>query len=486
VLATILIGASLAAAPDYEALTFTRLVLEGEDEQLLGITGEGLRLEMLDILRDQGLNVKGGGDERLLFDRDRSDEARFLLGGTMESLEIDEYDDTISLELTISWQIFDSVRDTVIYTTTTRGFIQQDYDVDDDDDDDGDDDAGQLLLVASVERLMVRENFLLTLQGEPAASAATPEPSVLARCTDPPSGVEGSLAATWVLRQGTRSGSAVMLSPDGYLLTAAHVVSPGEPLAAHNNQGERHEAEILLRDEVQDVALVHVPATAQPCLAPVPEQGSVGDALLVVGAPLGEALEFSVSRGIISGFRDFDGRRYLQTDTSINPGNSGGPMVDEAGQLAGIASWKVAGEGLEGLGFGVPVDVALSTLAVELGEQTAMSLTPLAVDHDAGPRSDPDDEPTITDAWRDAQALSAKAARQTRARALRPAGLLLLGAGSATVAGTWVYAQTRDSTTRDAWQDITLINQVGWVVAGMGGAVTLAPALYGVSIQGSF
>jgi S1-C subfamily serine protease len=91
----------------------------------------------------------------------------------------------------------------------------------------------------------------------------------------------------------------------------------------------------------------------------------LGEELYAIGTPLGLELGQSVSRGIMSGRREIEGRQYLQTDVSINPGNSGGPLIDENGQVVGVATLKISGKGLEGLGFGVPISVALEMLNVK-------------------------------------------------------------------------------------------------------------------------
>ena len=479
------VSAVMAAEPTYEPLTFTRLMIETGDEELLGITGEGLRLDMLEILRDEGLNVKGGGDERVLFDRDNSDEARFLLGGAIEELRIDEGPKLISVELAISWQLFDTVEDGVVYTATTRGFLQYDKaEV-------SSDRIGKDLLEATVKRLTARERFLLVLQGQQAESAVQrDEPVTLQACPDAPGGVEGTLAATWVIRQGSSGGSAVMLSPDGYLLTAAHVVTPGARLTARSQDGEPVPATLLLRDSVQDVALLRIEGEGLACLPPVGAELKQGDPLLVAGAPLGDVLDFSVSRGIVSGFREFNGRRYVQTDTSINPGNSGGPMVDEEGQLVGIASWKLSGEGLEGLGFGVPVEVALDTLQISLGAETDESLGPMSASDTGYPIKDYNDTPTITEEWIGArdEIYTAERIELRNERLLRrqKAGYPLAIAGASVVAGSWLYARTRQQTTTAAWENTTLVNQVGWATTITGGVFIISPALYGLGLQGTF
>ena len=90
----------------------------------------------------------------------------------------------------------------------------------------------------------------------------------------------------------------------------------------------------------------------------------LGEEIFAIGTPMEAALSQSVSRGILSGRRDIEGRSLLQTDVSINPGNSGGPLIDENGLVVGVATLKISGKGLEGLGFGVPMSQALEMLNI--------------------------------------------------------------------------------------------------------------------------
>lgn len=479
------VSAALAEEPVYEAMTFTRLIFEDEEEGLLGISGEEFRQEILKMLEKNGLNVKGGGDERLLFGKDDTSEARFMLGGTFEEIVVDEKYGETSVEIAVSWQLFDNQEDGVVYTTTTRGFTQHrttDYTAAEG--------VGRELMTQTVDRLAERERFVALLSNQPVVAPQPRQPITLRRCGQEPGGIPGVLGATWVLRQGNSSGSAVMLSPDGYLLTAAHVVSPSGTITARPQEGEPLNASLLLRDTRQDVALLRVEGDDFGCLQPVSAAPDVGEAVLVAGAPLGDELDFSLSRGIVSGNREIRQNRYIQTDASINPGNSGGPMASEDGQLIGVSSWKIAGEGLEGLGFGVPVEAALETLAITLGDQTTESLSPIKVGDATYPIRDPDDEPIITDSWRTEQeaAFDQKVA-ETRARriqASRPIGYVVTGVSLAAVAWSWNEARQLNRTTPDEWDSLKTTNQVGWGGAVIGGLLIARPALAGLRVEGTF
>ena len=162
---------------------------------------------------------------------------------------------------------------------------------------------------------------------------------------------------------GGGSGTAVFVTPSGTALTAAHVVGRATKVEVRTSKGLVLGASVVRVMEDVDLALLEVEGRGHSCLRPVDTRLPAGADVFAVGSPAGPALASSVSKGIVSGYPELDGRSFLQTDSSLNPGNSGGPIVDAHGRLAAIASWKVAGTDYEGLGFGVPFDVVEDVLA---------------------------------------------------------------------------------------------------------------------------
>jgi S1-C subfamily serine protease len=162
-------------------------------------------------------------------------------------------------------------------------------------------------------------------------------------------------------------GSGFLISNDGYMLTNHHVVDDKAMVKVKFEQGFTLDAQVLKVNEDFDLALLKVEATDLPALAIGSDaQLMLGEELFAIGTPLDAALGQSVSRGILSGKRDLDGRTFLQTDVSINPGNSGGPVVDENGTVVGVATMKISGAGVEGIGFAVPISQALDMLNVSI------------------------------------------------------------------------------------------------------------------------
>lgn len=173
-----------------------------------------------------------------------------------------------------------------------------------------------------------------------------------------------------VIARARGTGSGVIVDPEGYVVTNAHVVEsadsievfllaprpPGGSILRPRSRGVK--ARLVGMDRETDVAVLKIDEKGLPALAFADYQGvRQGQVVFAFGNPLG--LENSVSMGVVSSVaRQLDAESpmiYVQTDASINPGNSGGPLVDTAGQIVGLntAIFSQSG-GSEGLGFAAP------------------------------------------------------------------------------------------------------------------------------------
>ena len=160
----------------------------------------------------------------------------------------------------------------------------------------------------------------------------------------------------------TGSGSAVVFTPDGYLLTAAHVVDAADIGTAVFSDGAERRIEIVGRDPLSDLAIAKVDASSERLDAATlgnADRLRVGQLVVAVGSPLG--LTGTVTAGVVSALgrslaaRAGSGTRVvenvIQTDAALNPGNSGGALADAAGEVVGINT-AVAGIGL---GLAIPI-----------------------------------------------------------------------------------------------------------------------------------
>lgn len=165
-------------------------------------------------------------------------------------------------------------------------------------------------------------------------------------------------------------GSGVIISADGYILTANHVVAGADEIkVALADGGKEFTAKVIGTDAPTDVAVLKIPAKDLPIVTIADsDKLEVGDVVLALGNPFGVGQ--TVTMGIVSGLgrTSLDINRggyedFIQTDAAINPGNSGGALVDADGRLVGIntAIFSESG-GYQGVGFAVPVNLARSVM----------------------------------------------------------------------------------------------------------------------------
>ncbi|GDX79338.1 hypothetical protein LBMAG42_11490 [Deltaproteobacteria bacterium] len=368
-----------------------------------------------------------------------------------------------SCEVAVRWTLRDPATGETVYTGLTRGLAPD----------------AEASVKDATDRLLSRQAFLTTID---AMKRSVPPEVVLRRCADPahalPSGMKLALGATVFVEVPAGTGSGAVISPDGWVLTAAHVVSGETAIKVRTRTGTSVPARVVAMDVRQDVALLRAKGEAWACLPLAAAPAEVGDELYAIGSPLGEALEFSVSKGIVSGARRVGDVRFLQTDASLNPGNSGGPLVGMDGSVLAVVSWKVAGEGMEGLGFGVPVDATLEKLSLRWGDVSVEPEAPFVVGEKREMVRDVDD-PVRS---------KAIAKRSTRAGYI-VAGSVIGGVGGTIVLITWATYAVNPSMTQDQWTMLQVTNTIGWAGVIGGASLIVVPMLTdtpGLAVQGRF
>ncbi len=162
------------------------------------------------------------------------------------------------------------------------------------------------------------------------------------------------------------SGSGLIYTKDGYIITNNHVVSGAKNIVVTLADGNQKQAKIIGTDAKSDLALLKIAANdLTPAVFGDSDKVAVGNLALVIGNPGGEQFARSVTMGIISGLNrqitTSEGSQFelIQTDAAINPGNSGGPLVNAAGQVIGITSVKIVSSEFEGMGFAIPSNTVL-------------------------------------------------------------------------------------------------------------------------------
>ncbi|MEQ9324165.1 MAG: trypsin-like peptidase domain-containing protein, partial [Polyangiaceae bacterium] len=336
---------------------------------------------------------------------------------------------------------------------------------------------------------------LLALVAGASVGNATPDQPwsgelAVKRCTRAPltmpKETESALVATLLVRVDDAIGSAVLISPDGFALTAAHVVGEAEKVTVVTTRKAELEAAVVRVDERSDVALLKVgfPVDA-PCLEPIDERTPIGSDIFVLGSPGGEELAFSVAKGIVSGYRDFSGVQFVQLDASVNPGNSGGAVVDEQGRIVGLASWKVSHVSMEGLAFAVPTAGALAALDLRATDATDVSWAERGgrrrferptrpSEQPPEPAPQPPQAPTPTPTITEAPVPSRRppGAAPEKPSSLR-FGLVLSGGivsavGLAGILGTAGYYWSSDDMSPGTWDAMKGINTAGWITMSAG------------------
>jgi serine protease Do len=165
------------------------------------------------------------------------------------------------------------------------------------------------------------------------------------------------------------AGSGFIVSPDGYILTNAHVVGGSKQVSVRLLDRREFKAKIVGTDPSTDLAVLKIDAQN---LTPAPlgnsDAARVGEWVLAVGNPLGEDLTFTVTSGIVSAKgralnlpnrSDRSIQDFIQTDAAINPGNSGGPLVNVRGEVIGVNAAIASQTGYySGYGFAIPINLA--------------------------------------------------------------------------------------------------------------------------------
>ena len=171
----------------------------------------------------------------------------------------------------------------------------------------------------------------------------------------------------------TASGSGIIISEDGYILTNNHIVATSSSESYYEvseatkvtvtlfGDETEYDAKIVGKDEQTDLAVVKIEKTGLSKAGFADSDNiKVGEFAMAVGNPLG--MQSSITCGVVSAVNrevtDTDGKKFklIQTDAAINSGNSGGALVNSEGKVIGINTLKLSGTGIEGMGFAIPIN----------------------------------------------------------------------------------------------------------------------------------
>ncbi|NEN23524.1 serine protease [Cryomorpha ignava] len=158
-------------------------------------------------------------------------------------------------------------------------------------------------------------------------------------------------------------GSGVVINSEGYVLSAYHVVESVNQIDVKFSNGLTLNADIIAYDYANDIVLLDINGSGFPALpVSIGTEVPLGEEVITIGTPASIDLGQSIAKGLISGKRLIEDRVYLQADIAVSPGNSGGPLLNAQGEIIGIVQSKIVTEGVEGIGFALPMEKALEML----------------------------------------------------------------------------------------------------------------------------
>ena len=307
-----------------------------------------------------------------------SEPGRFLIGGTITRVHLNSYssffNESTRDERSIRWELFDRDLNKVVYRQEFDGSAQAE----------GIDNpaATYEAIRASFRRLLNEPRFiaLLTHSALPNTSiAAKPYKIDAIAAISQPITLEQLVGRTLPsivqIRTPAGKGSGFLLDSSGLIVTNQHVVGSAFSVKVGLYDGSTRTGRVLRRDAIADAALVKLEGDISD-ISGLPichtDEVRVGQSVVAIGNPL--SLSNTVTQGIVSGFRHNPSRRLIQTDTAVNPGNSGGPLLNREGTVIGIVTQKVVSEGIEGLGFALPIGEVLQRLNITVDSPTDSKL----------------------------------------------------------------------------------------------------------------
>ncbi len=270
--------------------------------------------------------------------------------------------------LKIDWQVYSRIRKEVIARVSTSGTSKVPKSVP----------GGVTRIVAEAFASNVRE---LASNAEFRGAVSAPKPVAAEGVLSP--GQQGKINLAGNLKAPTRpiaeavgsvvtiltgsgSGSGVLVSDDGYLLTNTHVVGDAREVRVRWSDGIETVGQVIRVAKDRDIAMVKTNARDRIPLAIKRGAVSPGQRVYAIGTPLDKTFQGTVSSGIVSANRTIDDLRYIQSDTNILPGSSGGALLDETGAVIGIAvsGYQKDGQAV-GLNMFIPIGDAMDFLSLE-------------------------------------------------------------------------------------------------------------------------
>lgn len=181
-----------------------------------------------------------------------------------------------------------------------------------------------------------------------------------------PHSIQSVMDGVVIVQNGDQIGSGVIISPNGYILTAAHLVRKHGSAAIYLNSGDTLPGQVIRMDSKRDIALIKVISHPLHCLKTRDTIPTTGGRMFTIGFLPEKSAGFIVEEGVIQRRRFIfsKGATYLQLSLDLKPGSSGGPLLTPQGEVAGIITWKVQNSNGSVSLFSLPAKTAIRTLNI--------------------------------------------------------------------------------------------------------------------------
>jgi serine protease Do len=204
-------------------------------------------------------------------------------------------------------------------------------------------------------------------RGQPAEAVVVRTETVAAIPNSMESVVQNAIPAVVRISGSKGSGSGFFVTPDGLIVTNAHVVQGESSVTVTTSSGKSLQSSSVYVDDDRDLAFVKIAATDCPVLRLRTFPPNVGSDVIAIGSPLSEVLTNTVTKGVVSGIRQLAHGTWIQTDTALNHGNSGGPLLNNSGEVVGVNTIKIVAPDVTGINFSLASSEVASLLNSRLG-----------------------------------------------------------------------------------------------------------------------
>ncbi len=277
----------------------------------------------------------------------------------------------LSIELEIEWEVLDYYKQEIYSTKTKERSDLFTYSLT------GDDSKNfsnflKEAMQDNLEYAVIKIRKELTTKGLLQRASGSKQVEIPAITINKPNKLENGrlndyMKSAVTIKVDEGHGSGAIISEDGYIITAYHVVAGSKKIEVIMGDGTKDTAvQVVRKNEDADLALLKIGKTGLPALAfSNSADPEIGVDVWAIGTPKSVELGQSVSKGVLSGLRKANNVSYLQTDVSLNGGNSGGPLVNKEGTILGVVTSKLIGVGTEGVGFAISAQEIINKLKVQ-------------------------------------------------------------------------------------------------------------------------